>query len=50
LSAQCAADYGGWYTGQATPVTQVHGQPALRRHFAADRRRYLLPLPLLDGA
>jgi hypothetical protein len=50
LCVQCGACRGGRYTGQATPVTQVHGLPALRRHFAADTRRHLLPLPLLGGA
>jgi hypothetical protein len=47
LCVQCGACRGGRYTGQATPVTQVHGLPALRRHFAADPRRQLLPLPVL---
>jgi hypothetical protein len=48
LSVQCGACRGGRYTGQATPVTQVPGLPALRRHFAADPRRHLVPPPVLD--
>jgi hypothetical protein len=46
LCVQCGACRGGRYTGQATPVTQAHGLPALRRQFAANPRRHLLPLPL----
>jgi hypothetical protein len=47
LCIQCGACRGGAYTGQATPVTMVHGLPALRRHFAEDPRRFTLALPLV---
>jgi hypothetical protein len=41
LSVQCAAYYRGRYTGQVTPVMELHGLPALRLHFAPEPRRNL---------
>jgi hypothetical protein len=47
LCLQCGACNGGVYTGQATPVTVLHGLPSLRRHFADDPRRFALSLPMV---
>jgi hypothetical protein len=46
LCVQCGACRGGTWTGQATPVTVLHGPPARRRHFAQDTRRFAVSLPV----
>jgi hypothetical protein len=48
LCIQCGACHGGEYTGQATPVTQVHGLPTLKRHFADNPRRFAVSLLVLS--
>ncbi len=48
LCIPCGACCGGEWTGQATPVTVLHGVlPHLRERFAADQRRFAVSLPVI---